>query len=115
MVIRWKDKDRRELFERVKNKFVQLVKLRVNVVCVDPMIKIKKRQELLQKKNEKEQRKIEKKRKEKEIRKMQTAIVKKTLTQGQRAGLRSRSSVLGGPLDLAPGAEMESMDVSSSA
>ena len=40
---RWKDKDKKLLFERVKERFLQLFKLRVNVVRVDPMVKIKKR------------------------------------------------------------------------
>ena len=58
---KWKDKDKKFLFERVRDRFLQLFKLRVNVLRVDPMVKIKKRQEMLQKKNEKELRKKEKK------------------------------------------------------
>ena len=64
-VYKWRDKDKKILFERVRERFLQLMKLRVNVLRVDPMIKIKKRQEIMAKKNEKEQRRIEKKRREK--------------------------------------------------
>ena len=46
-MIRWKDKDRKILFERVRDKYLLLFKLRVNILKVDPMIKIKKKQELM--------------------------------------------------------------------
>ena len=93
---RWKDKDKKLLFERVKDRFLQLFKLRVNVVRVDPMVKIKKKQEVDRKKTEKEKKRNEKKQKEKmEDRNKQMAryIARKILLGGQRSGLRSRSSV----------------------
>ena len=76
-VIRWRDKDRKVLFERIRDRFLQLMKLRINVQRVDPMIKIKKRQEILAKKNEKEQRRIEKKRREKQFKKAAAIQVKR--------------------------------------
>ena len=42
-VLKWRDKDKKLLFERVRDRFLQLMKLRVNVLRVDPMIKIKKK------------------------------------------------------------------------
>ena len=63
--IKWKDKDKKILFERVRDRYLQLFKLRVNVLRVDPMVKIMKKQSMLEKKNQKEMRKIEKMRKEK--------------------------------------------------
>ena len=42
-----------------------MLKLRFNVIKVDPMIKIKKKQERLQKKKEIQQKQVEKKRKQK--------------------------------------------------
>ena len=65
------------LFERIRDRFLQLMKLRINVQRVDPMIKIKKRQEILAKKNEKEQRRIEKKRREKQFKKAAAMQVKR--------------------------------------
>ena len=80
---------------------MQLFKLRINVVRVDPMVKIKKQQEQMQKKKEKEMRKKEKKMKEKlEDRNRQVAkmIARKILLGGgQRSGLRSRSCYLDAP------------------
>ena len=68
---------------------------------VDPMIKIKKKQDMLLKKNEKEVRRIEKKRKEKENKKTLFQIQKGImLNAGQRSGLRSRSNVNPGDVPL---------------
>lgn len=68
--VSWTKKDTKVLFERIKDKFIALIKLRLNVILVDPMVKIKKKQDLIQKKNEKELRRNEKKRKDKENKKM---------------------------------------------
>ena len=59
-----------------------MMKLRVNVVRVDPMIKIKKKQAILEKKNEKEQRRIEKKRKEKHNAKLDQMKMKRLSSVG---------------------------------
>ena len=93
MAVKWRDKDRKVLFERVRDKFLQLFRLRVNVLRVDPMVKIKKKQEILAKKNEKEMRRIEKKRREKHQKKLAVMIAKK-ISSGNRSGLRSRSQVM---------------------
>jgi len=75
--VKWREKDKKVLFERVRCRFIQLVKLRVNVLYVDPMVKIKKRQEMMAKKNEKELRRVEKKRREKQNQKVQAIIARK--------------------------------------
>lgn len=67
---KWSSKDIKTLYERVRDKFLQIFKLRVNVLRVDPMIKIKKKQDMILKKNEKEVRRVEKKRREKQNKKM---------------------------------------------
>ena len=104
-VVKWRDKDRKVLFERIRDRFLQLMKLRVNVQRVDPMIKIKKKQEILAKKNEKEQRRIDKKRREKQLRKTASQQVKYLPQSGQRSGLRSRQSTMGGNEATPVGAE----------
>jgi len=68
------------------------------------MVKINKKKELLQKKNEKEQRKIEKKRRDKLTKKFAESVNKKTAPFSiQRSGLRSRSTVI----DPQTGAEID--------
>ena len=76
MNVKWTKTDVNRLYERVRDKFIALAKLRLNLILVDPMIKIKKKQELMQKKNEKEIRRNEKKRKDKEQKKMLLQIQK---------------------------------------
>ncbi len=39
---KWREKDKRMLFERVKEKYLQLRKMRVNIIRVDPYKKYKK-------------------------------------------------------------------------
>ena len=51
-VNKWREKDKKVLYDRVRDRYLQLLKLRFNVIKVDPMIKIKKKQERLQKKKE---------------------------------------------------------------
>ena len=36
---RWKEKDKKTLFEHVKTKYLQLMKLRMNLVMIDPLQK----------------------------------------------------------------------------
>jgi hypothetical protein len=36
---RWKEKDKKILFEQVKTKYLQLMKLRMNLVMIDPQQK----------------------------------------------------------------------------
>ncbi len=36
---RWKEKDKKTLFEQVKTKYLQLMKLRMNLVMIDPLQK----------------------------------------------------------------------------
>lgn len=59
----------------MRDRYLQLFKLRVNVLRVDPMVKIKKKQTMLEKKNQKEMRKIEKIRREKQSKKIVIAAV----------------------------------------
>lgn len=90
--MKWKDRDKKLLFERVREKYLLLVKLRLNVQFVNPMVKIMKKQEKLLKRRETEMRKIERRRNEKLIQKDARALAKKALL---REGLRSRSSIIG--------------------
>ena len=62
-VNKWREKDKKILYDRVRDRYLQLVKLRFNLLRVDPMIKIKKRQERMQKKKENQMKQVEKKRK----------------------------------------------------
>ena len=66
MAPKWKEKDKKVLYEKVREKFIQLIKLKLNVIRVDPMVKIKKKQEKLLKKKESEIKRVERRRKEKE-------------------------------------------------
>lgn len=71
---KWREKDKRVLFERVKEKYLMFRKMRVNLLRVDPTIKLKKS-------SSSAQRKRSKKRDEK----------KPTHIGGCRAGLRSKN------------------------
>ena len=62
-VNKWREKDKKILYDRVRDRYLQLLKLRFNILKVDPMIKIKKKQERLQKKKENQLKQVEKKRK----------------------------------------------------
>jgi len=63
---KWKEKDKKKLMDRVKDKYMTIKKMRYNMIRVDPMIAEKKRYEKQVKKYEKlQQKKL--KNKEKEI------------------------------------------------
>ena len=72
---KWREKDKRVLFERVKEKYLMFRKMRVNIVKVDPSLK-------KQSSNKNTQRRRSKKRDQKKI---------ATHIGGCRAGLRSKN------------------------
>ena len=43
VVKKWREKDKRFLYDRVKERYVQMIRLRLNVILVDPMHKIKQK------------------------------------------------------------------------
>ena len=92
-VNKWREKDKKILYDRVRDRYLQLLKLRFNVIKVDPMIKIKKKQERLQKKKESQQKQVEKKRKQKLAEKQHefAKAVARMALLSQREGLRSRN------------------------
>ena len=49
---KWKEKDKRYLYERVKERYVQMIRLCLNLIFIDPMRKIKLKQERLNKRRE---------------------------------------------------------------
>ena len=62
-VNRWRDKDVKLLYDRVRDRYLQLAKLRFNVVKVDPGIKMKRQLEKMQKKKSLREKQAERKRK----------------------------------------------------
>lgn len=44
-VLKWREKDRKILLERVKERYIQILKLRLNIVYIDPMRKIRAKEE----------------------------------------------------------------------
>ena len=62
---KWREKDKKTLLERVREKFLALMKLRLNIVYVDPMRKIRAREERNKKKAENFQKQEERKRQRK--------------------------------------------------
>ena len=42
VVKKWREKDKKMLFERIKEKYLMFRKMRINIVRVDPMKKFKK-------------------------------------------------------------------------
>jgi len=50
--VRWREKDKKTLLDRVKEKYLQLMKLKLTVVFVDPMRKIIAREERNKRKQE---------------------------------------------------------------
>lgn len=69
---KWREKDKKCLFERIKDKYLLLRRLRVNIIKVDPLKKYVKKSQL-------------RKRSKKKVKKQQH-------TGGCRAGLRSKQS-----------------------
>ena len=92
---KWREKDVKMLYDRGRDRYLQLAKLRFNVVKVDPSIKMKKKLEKIQKQKSMEQRQAEKKRKQKADEKRQEyarALALSALLKEGRGGLRSRGS-----------------------
>jgi len=54
--IRWREKDKKTLLERVKEKYTQLMKLKLTIIYVDPMRKILAREERNKRKEEADQK-----------------------------------------------------------
>ena len=40
---KWREKDKKQLFERVKEKYLQFKKMRINIIRIDPFKKQKKK------------------------------------------------------------------------
>ena len=38
---RWREKDKRYLYDRINERYIQMIRLRLNVIQVDPLRKIK--------------------------------------------------------------------------
>lgn len=49
VVKKWREKDKRFLYDRVKERYLQMIRLRLNVILLDPMRKIKIKQDRLSK------------------------------------------------------------------
>jgi hypothetical protein len=56
---KWKEKDKRILFERVKSIYLNIKKIRLNIIRVDPMIEERKKHEKLKKRIQKQVEKKE--------------------------------------------------------
>lgn len=61
-VKKWRERDKQMLYERVRERYLQLIRLRLNVVSVEPMRKMLQIQERLTKRRDTIQRQEEKKR-----------------------------------------------------
>jgi hypothetical protein len=44
-VKKWREKDKQLLYERVREMYLQLIRLRINIVSIDPMRKVHLQQE----------------------------------------------------------------------
>lgn len=44
---KWREKDKISLFEKIKHRYLQLMKLRLSLSMIDPASKLKKQQERL--------------------------------------------------------------------
>jgi len=51
---KWKEKDKRILFERVKSFYLNIKKIRLNIIRVDPMIEERKRYDKMKKRIQKQ-------------------------------------------------------------
>lgn len=68
-VKKWREKDKKMLYERVKERYLQMMRMRMNIILVDPMRKIKLKHERLTKRRENMQKAEERKRVRKQLQK----------------------------------------------
>lgn len=93
-VKKWREKDKQLLYERIRERYLQLIKLRINIVNVEPMRKVMMMQERLSKKRDNQQRLEEKKRSRKLLQKRKEEAKAQTRqgAAGLRTGLRMRDA-----------------------
>jgi hypothetical protein len=59
---KWREKDKQMLYQRIRERYLQLIKLRINLINVEPLRKLQIKQQRLSKRKDVEQRAQEKKR-----------------------------------------------------
>ena len=64
---KWREKDKLQLLERIKQRYLQFMKLRISVTEVDPLSKQLREQERNTKRQQQQQQAVEKKRVRKEL------------------------------------------------
>lgn len=94
IVKKWREKDKRYLYDRIQERYVQMIRLRLNVIEVDPLRKIKQKQERLNKRKDNLQKAEDKKRNRKLLMKQreEAKAISRQQQIGLRSGLRQRES-----------------------
>jgi len=83
-VKKWREKDKKQLFENVKERYLQYRKMRVNLLRIDPFRRQRRQQQML---SQNTQRKRSKKRHEKKLPVLQQQSNSSSI---RREGLRSK-------------------------
>ena len=89
-VKKWLEKHKKQLFDGVKEKYLQITKLRLNLIRVDPMIDETKRYHKEIKRIQKQEEKRKKKETEMKRKEQLDVMMKERDQENQKRGLRNR-------------------------
>lgn len=89
-VKKWLEKHKKQLFDGVKEKYLQIMKLRLNLIRVDPMIEENKRYQKEIKRIQKQEEKRKKKESELKRKELLDVMMKERDQENQKRGLRNR-------------------------